>query len=115
MKVATYCINKGHSSQYFVLVNAEENFVLPYTPEWKTEKGAIRWALNHGYKVVDKIEGREEPNMRYQIVYTKGSVPLQRWEDESQAAHDIAERLRAVGYTVSVWAHGEDVARGTDL
>ena len=52
MKVKVYCINKGTASQYFGLVNAEENTVLHYTPTWKTEKGAIRWAEKNGYKVV---------------------------------------------------------------
>lgn len=52
MKVTTYCINKGQPSQYFGLKNAEEGFVLPYAPNnWKTEKGALRWAAKHGYEV----------------------------------------------------------------
>ena len=52
MKVKVYCINKGATSQYFGLKNAEENTVLPYTPTWKTEKGAIRWAIKNGLEVV---------------------------------------------------------------
>lgn len=52
MKVKVYCINKGTTSQYFGLKNAEENTVLPYTPTWKTEKGAIRWAIKNGLQVV---------------------------------------------------------------
>ena len=52
MKVTTYCINKGTASQYFGLKNAEENTVLHYTPTWKTEKGAIHWAIKHGFEVV---------------------------------------------------------------
>lgn len=38
MKVTTYCINKGTTSHYFGLKNAEENTVLHYTPTWKTKK-----------------------------------------------------------------------------
>lgn len=51
MKVTTYCINKGTASQYFGLKNAEENTALHYTPIWKTEKGAIRWAIKHGFEI----------------------------------------------------------------
>lgn len=53
MKVKTYCINKGTASQYFGLKNAEENQVLYFAPNnWKTEKGAERWAIKHGYEIV---------------------------------------------------------------
>ena len=53
MKVTTYCINKGTPSQYFGLKNAQENTVLFYAPNnWKTEKGAIRWAIKNGLEVV---------------------------------------------------------------
>lgn len=52
MKVKTYVINKGTSSQYYGLKNAEENQVLYYAPnKWKTEKGAINWAIKNGYEV----------------------------------------------------------------
>ncbi len=51
-EVTTYCINKGTASQYFGLKNAEENTVLHYTPTWKTEKGAIRWAIKNGFEVI---------------------------------------------------------------
>ena len=52
MKVTTYCINNGTASQYFGLKNAEENTILHYTPTWKTENGAIRWAIKNGFAVV---------------------------------------------------------------
>lgn len=56
MKVTTYCINKGTASQYFGLKTAEKNevsIVLWYAPNnWKTEKGAIRWAIKNGFEVV---------------------------------------------------------------
>ena len=55
MKVTIYCINKGTTNQYFVLNNAEENTVLHYTPTWKTEKSAIRWAIKNGFEVIDKV------------------------------------------------------------
>ena len=56
MKVTTYCINKGTTNQYFGLKNAEENTVLHYTPTWKTEKGAIHWAIKNGFKVVEDLQ-----------------------------------------------------------
>lgn len=53
MKVKIFCINKGTASQYYGLKNAEENMVLYGAPNnWKTEKGAIRWAEKNGLKVV---------------------------------------------------------------
>lgn len=53
MKVTTYCINKGTTSEYYGLKNADENTVLHYAPNnWKTEKGAIRWAIKNGFEVV---------------------------------------------------------------
>lgn len=52
MKVSVYVINKGHSGQYYGLKNSEDNQVLHYAPNnWKTEKGALRWAKNNGYEV----------------------------------------------------------------
>ncbi len=52
MKVTTYVINKGTSSQYYGLKNEKENQVLHYTPNnWKTEKGALNWARKHGYEI----------------------------------------------------------------
>lgn len=50
MKIKTYCINRGQKTQYFGLMNAEDDTVLYYAPNnWKTEKGALRWAVKHGY------------------------------------------------------------------
>lgn len=52
MKVTTYCINKGQNGQYYGLKNRENNQVLFAAPNnWKTEKGAIRWAEKNGYEV----------------------------------------------------------------
>jgi hypothetical protein len=52
MKVTTYIINKGQPTQYYGLKNASDNTVLYGAPNnWKTEKGAIRWAINHGLVV----------------------------------------------------------------
>ena len=52
MKVTTYCINNGTSSQYYGLKNAEENQVLYSAPNnWKTEKGALNWAKKHGFEI----------------------------------------------------------------
>ena len=53
MKVKIYCINRGTPAQFFGLKLADENQVLPYAPNnWKTERGAIRWAEKNGYTVV---------------------------------------------------------------
>jgi hypothetical protein len=53
MKVKTYCINKGQPTQYFGLKNAVDNQVLYGAPNnWKTEKGAIRWAIKNGLEIV---------------------------------------------------------------
>lgn len=53
MKVTTYIINKNQPSQYFGLKNAADNQVLYGAPNnWKTEKGAIRWAIKNGLEVV---------------------------------------------------------------
>lgn len=52
MKVTTYCINKGQPTQFFGLKTVVDNRVLYYAPNnWKTEKGAIRWAIKNGYEV----------------------------------------------------------------
>lgn len=52
MKVTTYIINEGANSQYYGLKNAEEDQVLYFAPNnWKTEKGAIKWAEKHGYEI----------------------------------------------------------------
>jgi len=52
MKVKVYCINKGTSSEYYGLKNAKENTVLCGAPNnWKTEKGAIRWAKKNGFEI----------------------------------------------------------------
>ncbi len=52
MEVTTFCINKGRKSMYFGLKNKKENQVLYSAPNnWKTEKGALQWAVNHGYTI----------------------------------------------------------------
>ena len=39
-------------SLYVGLKNAEEGTTLYYAPNnWKTEKGALRWAIKHGYSI----------------------------------------------------------------
>ena len=53
MKVTTYIINKGQPGQYFGLKDYKDNMVLYSAPNnWKTEKGAIRWAEKHGLEVI---------------------------------------------------------------
>lgn len=52
MKVTVYIINEGTSSKYYGLKTVDENDVLYYAPNnWKTEKGAINWAIKHGYEI----------------------------------------------------------------
>lgn len=53
MKVTAYCINRGTTSQYFGLKNAEENQVLYCAPNnWKTEAGSKRWAIRNGFEYI---------------------------------------------------------------
>lgn len=60
MKVKAYCINKGQSSQHFVLIT-DEGQELQYAPNnWKTEAGALRWARNHGYKIATEKIGKKK-------------------------------------------------------
>lgn len=51
MKVTTYCINKGQSTQVFGLMTVNECRVLYAPNNWKTEKGALRWAIKQGYEI----------------------------------------------------------------
>ena len=44
--------------------------------------------------------------MQYKILYSKthsSALPMVRYEDTKDAAIEIAERLKAFGYTVNVW------------
>jgi hypothetical protein len=52
MKVTVYCINKGTASEYYGL-KSTEGVVLHSAPNnWKTAKGAERWAKKHGFEIV---------------------------------------------------------------
>lgn len=53
--------------------------------------------------------------MRYQILYSKRGDPLTAWRDSEQEAKALSERLRKVGYEVTVWLHSEAGARKTDI
>lgn len=53
MKVIIYCINKGTTSEYYGLKNAEENTIIYAAPNnWKTARGAANWAKKHGFEIV---------------------------------------------------------------
>ena len=56
MEVKTYCINKGSASEYYGLICVDTDgseWVMRSVPNnWKTEKGALRYAEKHGYKIV---------------------------------------------------------------
>ena len=57
MKVKVYVINEGTPSEYYGLKNAEEGTVLYSAPNnWKSAKGAQRWAEKHGYEVVESSD-----------------------------------------------------------
>ena len=52
MMVKTYCIDKGTSSEYYGLIDVSTNHVLYSAPNnWKTERGARRWAEKHGFEI----------------------------------------------------------------
>lgn len=56
MKVKITCINEGQTGQHYCIVDAEENQVLWYAPNnWKTVKGAEKWAERHGYEKVQQL------------------------------------------------------------
>lgn len=58
MKVEIMTYNKGQPEQYFGLVRLEqdgnrvERCPLHYAPNWKTAKGAEKWAKKNGYELV---------------------------------------------------------------
>ena len=52
--------------------------------------------------------------MKYKILYSKthsSALPMVRYEDTKGAAIEIAERLKAFGYTVNVWGISETGAK----
>ncbi len=52
MKVIAKSINKDTPAQFYILVNEEENQVLYSAPNnWKSKKGALRWAVKHGFEI----------------------------------------------------------------
>lgn len=84
MRVKTYCINKGQPSQYYGICTAKENKTLRTAPNnWKTEQGALRWALKHGYEV------KGENNMNQEKEATEN---MEKMKD----AREIAAMLEAL-------------------
>lgn len=53
--------------------------------------------------------------MHYQIVYMKRGFPFTTWANSAERAHQLAEQLRRVGYSVDVWQRTADGSRKTDL
>jgi hypothetical protein len=52
MKVRIGTINTNQPTQYYILKDAEDGRVLYAAPNnWKTERGAIRWAEKNGFEV----------------------------------------------------------------
>ena len=53
-QVIVYVINEGTPSQYYGLKSAEDGHILYAAPNnWKSRKGAERWAEKHGFTVVE--------------------------------------------------------------
>lgn len=54
LEVKVFCINEGQTGQYYGLKLADGSGVLHSAPnDWKTYKGAIRWALHHNMEVIE--------------------------------------------------------------
>lgn len=54
IKVTLFCINKGQPGQFYGLKDVVENGVIDCAPNnWKTKRGAIRWAERNGYEYVE--------------------------------------------------------------
>lgn len=55
MKVKTFCINEGTTTERYILICVDtdgEEWVMHYAPNnWKTEKGALRYATKRGYEI----------------------------------------------------------------
>ena len=79
MKVTTYVINEGTNSQEVILINVNEGTVLQKAPnDWKTEKAAIRWAINHGFIPVqeDLQEAKPETDPDAVIAELKARIAV---------------------------------------
>lgn len=55
MKVEIYVMNRGTSSQYYGLRNAEDKTPLRAPNNWKTPNGAYKWAQKHGFQVIATV------------------------------------------------------------
>ena len=55
LKVKIFSYNLG-SEKYYGLQLAEKDNeqVLPYSPRWKTEKGAIKYAIKNNYTIIER-------------------------------------------------------------
>ena len=55
MKVYPFCINKGMTTEHYILMCVDsdgEEWVMNYAPNnWKTEKGALRYAAKRGLEI----------------------------------------------------------------
>lgn len=52
IKVEAHLLGEGQPDQYYILCNKRTKDVVHYAPnKWKTEKGALTWAKNHGYRI----------------------------------------------------------------
>lgn len=70
MTVKAYCLSKGTPDEHFELRYAYDGAVIPSSPDnWKTHKGAIRWALAHGLQIEpDEAEKYKTSKTKQQIL-----------------------------------------------
>lgn len=64
--VKAYCIGRGQPDEHYELRYAIDGAVIPSSPDnWKTFKGAAKWALTHGLAFVEDSERKESVSMKY--------------------------------------------------
>ena len=52
---------------------------------------------------------------RYRIIYNKRGYPLTSWAKTAEEAHETAEKLRFIGYYVTVWEYTETGSKKMNL
>lgn len=79
MKVKVYCINEGTSAAYYGLCNAQNGVPLYAPNNWKTERGAIRWAQGHGHEVqgASEVEKRIEDVTKKFLIVRDALAPIE--------------------------------------
>lgn len=85
--VSVFVINEGTPSQFFGIKTADGD-VLPAPNNWKTEKGALRWAEKNGYAVSRAFDDND-------IDYAEEQLAQLRAESAWLDAEKRATELRA--------------------